>query len=114
MVDGRLDQDLIGFNPLPSEGTGLRRKKGFDVNRINSKNATAISDCILRALAFNGGGIFRPHTATAAPNIDKIKTQSSIEPSWLPQTPLTLYSKGLSEWLLLYTSRSEKSDITNA
>jgi len=39
-------------------------------------------------------------------------THSSMEPSWLPHTPDTLYSMGLAVWLFCATFSTEKSLTT--
>jgi hypothetical protein len=40
--------------------------------------------------ARNVCGSSAPNTATAAPNSARMRIQSSIEPSWFPQTPVIL------------------------
>ena len=53
-------------------------------------NAVPIDACTDRTRARSRGGRLSPKTAAAAPNSARISTHSSIEPSWFPQTPLTL------------------------
>ncbi len=57
-------------------------------------------------------GIIRPNTEISTPNSASINTHSSIEPSWLAQTPVTLYSIGLDECEFSATLTSEKSEMT--
>ena len=54
---------------------------------MNSRKATLISPCTASALARSVRGSERPNRATSAPKIARIRTHSSIEPSWFPQTP---------------------------
>ena len=68
---------------------------GFDVSRMNSRNATAIEACTASTLARRVRGKFVPNSATAAPNSARISTHSSIEPSWFPQTPEMLVDQRL-------------------
>ncbi len=63
------------------------RQNGFDVKMMKAKNATAMEDCTDRTRALRLGGRLLPHQATIAPKSVRISTQSSIEPSWFPQTP---------------------------
>ncbi len=57
---------------------------------MNRMKATAIHDCTASTLAFSVIGRLPPNTATSAPNSARIRTHSSIEPSWFPHTPLIL------------------------
>ncbi len=67
-----------------------RRRNGFDVSRMNSRNATEIDACTASTLAFSVAGRLLPNSATAAPKIDRISTHSTIEPSWFPHAPAIL------------------------
>ena len=42
---------------------------------------------------------------------DSIRTHNSIEPSWLPQAPATLYKTGFNKCELFATSFTEKSEV---
>ena len=56
----------------------------------------------------------RPKTEIRTPKSDSIRTHKSMEPSWFAQTPVILYKSGLAEWEFNATSRTEKSETTNA
>ena len=43
--------------------------------------------CTASTRAFSVGGRLSPKIATAPPKLARMKTQSSMEPSWFPQTP---------------------------
>ena len=66
---------------MPSAGAPATRAKGFDVSRINRRNAAAIQDCTASTFARRSSGIDRENKATAAVNSESTKTQKSIEPS---------------------------------
>ena len=57
---------------------------------MNARNAAPIAPCTDSTLARRPGGRCSPNTAAVAPNSARISTHSSIEPSWFPQTPVTL------------------------
>ena len=48
--------------------------------------AAAIQACTASALALSFAGRLPPNAATSAPNNARMRTHSSMEPSWLPQT----------------------------
>ena len=79
---------------------------------MNSRKATVTQACTDRTLAFKVRGRLPPKNAMPAPNTARISTHNSMEPSWLPHTPVTLNSIGLSECELAMTLRTEKSDTT--
>ena len=79
---------------------------------MNSRKAAPIQPCTASTLARSDAGRLRPNTATSAPKKVRISTHSSIEPSWLPQVPVTLNSSGFSEWEFSQTLATEKSDWT--
>ncbi len=54
---------------------------------MNSRNTAVMAACTPRVLARSNGGTELRASATTAPNSARISTQSSIEPSWFPQTP---------------------------
>ena len=81
---------------------------------MKARNATPIEPCTASTRAFSVAGRFDPNSAAAAPNSDRISTHSSSDPSWLPQTPDTLYSIGFSVCEFGRTTASEKSDTTKA
>ena len=54
-----------------------------------------------------------PNSATAAPKIASINTQSRSDPSWLPQVPAILNSIGFIECEFSTTLRTVKSLTTN-
>ncbi len=76
--------------PRPFTGAGNRRMNGFEVSRMNRKNPVPTMPCTASTRARRLGGRLRPNSATAAPNKVRISTHSSIEPSWLPHTPVIL------------------------
>jgi hypothetical protein len=88
------------------------RRNGFDVTRMNRMNATAIEDCTVSTLALNRAGRLAPKRATSAPNTLRMSTHNSMEPSWLPHRPLSLYTSGLAECEFSNTLTTEKSDRT--
>ena len=57
---------------------------------MNSRNPTPIMPCTASTRARNAGGRLSLNSATAAPNSDSMNTHSTIEPSWLPHTPVIL------------------------
>ena len=66
------------------------RMNGFEVKMMKAKNATETEDCTASTRALRVGGRLPPNQAAIAPNSVRISTQSSIDPSWFPQTPLIL------------------------
>ena len=79
---------------------------------MNSRKPTPIRPWIASTRALRVGGRLRPNQATRAPNRARISTHRTIEPSWFPHTPVTLYSIGLAEWLLATTFDTVKSETT--
>ena len=79
-----------GLSSRPSAGGGNTRAKGFEVNSVKLRKPTAIQAWIASTRARKEGGRLRPKPATAAPKVARISTQSTMEPSWLPQTLVTL------------------------
>ena len=63
---------------------------------------------------FKTKGIFFPNGEIRAPYIVSISVQSNIDPSWLAQTPETLYNNGLSVCEWLDTNERLKLDLTKA
>jgi len=57
---------------------------------MNSRNPTPIIAWTANTRARNCGGKLWLNRATAAPNSARMNTQSSIEPSWLLHTPVSL------------------------
>ncbi len=57
---------------------------------MNRKNAAEIQDCTPSTLALSRAGRLPPNTATIAPNSARMRTHSSIEPSWFPQVLVIL------------------------
>ena len=57
---------------------------------MKARKPTPIMPCTASTRAFSVGGRLLPNSATAAPNSARMRTQSSIEPSWFPQTPVIL------------------------
>ena len=70
----------------PSIGGRATRAKGSLVRRMKRRNAEAIQPCTARVEARSTIGMPEPNPATSPPNSARISTQSSMEPSWLPQT----------------------------
>ena len=89
-MEGEAGSCSSGLTPCPSGGGGQTRLKGLDAVSVNSRKpqATAPSTPMTRARKLAGKD--RPRAATSPPNNVSIRTQSIIEPSWLPQTPVTL------------------------
>ena len=79
---------------------------------MKSRKAAPIQPCTASTLARSVAGRLPPKTATSAPKKVRISTHSSIEPSWLPQTPVILKSSGFSEWVFSQTFSTEKSEAT--
>ena len=90
-----------GFRSRPSAGTGKRRANGFEVATMNSSVPNPSSPWIARVRARRLGGRRRPKNATRPPNKASMKTQSIIEPSWLPQAPGDLVQHRLCEARIL-------------
>ena len=86
----------------------------FNIVQIKAKKQLAIADWTDNTLALKSVRKLLPKQATRNPKNVSIKTHNSIEPSWLPQVPLILYSIGLAEWEFSTTSFTEKSDVINA
>ena len=57
---------------------------------MKAKKATPTIAWTPSTRARSVGGRLPPNQAASAPNRARISTQSSIEPSWFPQTPLIL------------------------
>ena len=57
---------------------------------MNNRKPAPIMPCTASTRARNSRGKLVPKSATAAPHSARISTQSSIEPSWFPHTPLIL------------------------
>jgi hypothetical protein len=66
------------------------RVNGFDVKRMKAKNAAATEDCTASTRALSVGGRLPPNQAAQAPKSVRISTHRRSEPSWFPQTPVTL------------------------
>ena len=79
-----------GLRSRPSSGGGNTRAKGLEVNSENDRKPTAIQAWTDSTRARKVGGRLRPKPATAAPKMARISTQSTMEPSWLPHTLVTL------------------------
>ena len=75
----------IGLRSWPSNGAGIIRLNGFDVIRMNSRNAAVTQPCTDSTVALSVCGRRPPKIATRAENSTRISTHRSIEPSWLPQ-----------------------------
>jgi hypothetical protein len=71
----------IGLRSRPSIGAGLSRANGFEVIRMNRKNAAPTMPWTDSTLACRVAGRLRPNAATRAPNSVRISTHNSIEPS---------------------------------
>ncbi len=76
--------------PSPSAGAGQTRSNGFEVVRQNSSKPAAVPPSTAITLARKAAGRLRPNTATAPPHKARIRHQSRMEPSWLPQIPVIL------------------------
>ena len=63
------------------------RRNGFDVATMKMMKVAEMEPCTPSTVARRSSGRFAPNSQTAAPNSARISTQSSIEPSWFPQTP---------------------------
>src|SRR5690554_138246 len=103
-----------GFKSLPSKGIlGSKRSKGLEVNKQNNKKPTPSIPIIDSTLARISTGIERLNSATAAVQPLKVSIHSNSEPSWLPQTAVSLYCNG--SWALecVATSATEKSSCRN-
>ena len=83
-------QDRVEVLALMAKGAGATRVNGFDVARMNRRNATVTAPCTASVLARRRGGIPSRARATTAPNRVRMRIQRSIEPSWFPQTPVSL------------------------
>ena len=57
---------------------------------MKARKAAPIAPCTASTRARRPGGRCSPKLAAAAPNSARISTHMSIEPSWFPQTPVTL------------------------
>jgi hypothetical protein len=66
------------------------RRNGFEVNRMKAMKATPTEACTASTRARSLSGRLPPNHPAMAPKRARISTQSSIEPSWFPQTPVTL------------------------
>ena len=99
-MDGEADvlQDRIEVAALRA-APGSSRANGLEVKRMKRRKAAPIQPCTASTRrAQRGRAGCAPKTATSAPKSARISTQRSIEPSWLPQTPVTLKSSGFAEW----------------
>ena len=77
------------------EAAAVERRRIEPQERVRGEQhegeeADPISACTPSTRARKEGGRLRPSSATAAPNRDRIQTQRTSEPSWLPQVPLIL------------------------
>ena len=57
---------------------------------MNARNPRPVRPCIDSTRARRVRGMARPKVPTVAPNSDRIRTHSIIEPSWFPHVPLIL------------------------
>ena len=78
-------QDRIEAVAFGGRSRAMRRK-GLDVATMKIKKAAEMAPCTASTSRANraAGSAEQP---TAAPKSARISTHSSIEPSWLPQTP---------------------------
>ena len=79
---------------------------------MKARKAAAIRPCTESTRACRRAGKPSPKSATSAPKIARISAQSSMEPSWLPQTPVTLKIRGMVECEFSATVATEKSETT--
>jgi hypothetical protein len=63
------------------------RVKGLEAKTMKARKATPMPACAASTLARSVAGRLPPNTATAAPNKARMRTHSSMEPSWFPHTP---------------------------
>ncbi len=76
---------------LPFERRRARRaSNGFEVMRMKARKAMVTAACTASVLARSRAGMLSRDSATTPPNSARIRTHSSIEPSWFPHTPVTL------------------------
>jgi hypothetical protein len=66
------------------------RRNGFEVKRMKAMKATPTAAWTDSTRARKRSGRLPPNHAAIAPNSARISTQRSIDPSWFPQTPVTL------------------------
>ena len=79
-----------GFRSRPSSAAGSRRSKGLEVNSVNSRKPTLIRPMTPITRATITSGSWRERSATATVQPARIRPHIRIEPSWLPQTAVTL------------------------
>ena len=86
--EARILQDRIEVAPLE----GRRSEPLERIRGRQNKYEECGADEALHAQGVGAQplGSERPNSATRAPNVARINDQSSIEPSWLPQTPENL------------------------
>jgi hypothetical protein len=77
----------IGFKSRPSATAGRMRRKGLEVNRMNSKKPKATRQRVPSTRASMGAGNCREKRLTRSIQKVSIRSQRSSEPSWPPQTP---------------------------
>ena len=95
----------IGLRSCPSSGAGSSRAKGLEVKQDEEQEgAEPIQPCTASTRgAKRARQGSRRRRRASAPKRPRISTHSSIEPSWLPHTPVTLKSSGFAEWLFSQT-----------
>ena len=57
---------------------------------MKAKNPAATSPCTASTRARSAAGRLAPKAAIMAPNSARMRTHSTIEPSWFAQTPVIL------------------------
>ncbi len=98
--------------PRPSIGAGQSRVNGLEVSSANSRNPAEVAPSTPITRARSAPGRLRPNPATAPPHSARISVHSRMEPSWLPQVPVILYSSGFRLVLFSAMFSTEKSSVT--
>ena len=101
-----------GFRSSPFIGTGKIIINGFEVSKMNNKKIKVISDWNERVKVLYWRSNLLSNFEIKKPKKTKTNTQSYIEPSWFPHTPVILYKRGLAECEFWYTFNKEKSETT--
>ena len=83
----------------------------YKTNIINTKKANMMDVWTVIVLSNTLLGMFLSYFIIKNKQILKIKSHSKIEPSWLPHTPVILYTNGFCISEFCHTVTREKSDI---
>src|ERR1700722_3920465 len=101
-----------GFKSAPSCAAGLKRRKGFEVHKVNSMKPELMRPMTPSTRLEKVKGSARLKAATATLQMERIRLHSSKESSCSPHSAATRYNSGNCELELRATYNPEKPSCT--